>query len=114
MAIMKKLVNCCDECNAIGDHLDLILTAGKELCSRCVAKWNYAKLKEVREQNRVNANSFTSCNKCKHTGVIHQSIYAVGPGYYDEPDPTIYCFCTKGRALDPNTNYLVVEGMFID
>lgn len=110
---MKKLVNCCDVCNIIGEYLDLNITDGKELCNNCVDKWKSARLNEVREQNRKNADKFLSCKKCKHTGIIHHSIYSVGPGYYDKPDPTIYCTCTKGRALNPNTNFLVVEGMFV-
>lgn len=54
----------------------------------------YLKLKEKFKTPPVDKNT---CTKCNNTGFIHKSIYALGPGYFDEPDPDVYCDCPKGK-----------------
>lgn len=109
---MKKLVNCCDRCGVLGENLTLKLFDKQELCPRCVSIKESEHKNKIRERNRQNAEKLIACINCKHTGIIHKSIYACGPGYYDEPDPTIYCKCPRGRALDPDTNFIVSEEIF--
>lgn len=110
---MKILVNCCDECRSIGEKLRLTPYKDRELCIKCVSEAQYKRSQEIQEINRQNAKNLSSCDKCKHTGILHKSMYVLGPGYGDPPDPTVYCKCPKGHALNPFTNFIVKEDIFI-
>lgn len=94
---MIKEVICCDNCSALDVKKSFSLD-GREVCERC----------HIAADNQKKAINFNGCDRCKYSGIIHKSIYAVGHGYFDEPDPTIYCTCKKGTALNPNTNWEVL------
>lgn len=105
---MQKLVNLCDDCNIIIKTLNI--RDGKELCERCCSNHDVGKQYALNDKNRKYAYTLKGCKKCKGTGYLHKSIYAAGPGYYDEPDPDVFCTCKKGTALSPNTRYDVEVG----
>lgn len=102
---MKKIVYTCDSCNYVRDPSMFVnLDAEYHKCDWCV---KVEHKRSVEKQNRENAQRLKACDKCKQTGILHKSIYACGPGYFDEPDPTIYCECSRGLALNPNTPFVV-------
>lgn len=106
---MKKLVNCCDECEKIGHNLYLEIIDNKELCEMCIRKIKYKLRLDIQNKNFESALKLKACNKCNQTGLLHRSMYTCGPGYYDEPDPSIYCNCPRGLALNPSTDFIVTE-----
>ena len=82
----------------------LTIRDGKDICKSCIAS---EENELIYQQNRENAKTLPGCESCKGNGILHHSIYACGPGYYDDPDPTIYCTCAKGTALNPATKFVV-------
>lgn len=98
---MKKIADFCDNCSAYITKIHNL--SGKDLCQICYSKERGILRWEIQKKNLALASSLKGCDSCKGTGIIHRSMYTVGPGYYDEPDPTIYCSCKKGMCLNPNS-----------
>lgn len=100
---MQKLVNVCDRCDKVIKALNI--RDGQELCELCAGSYDSQKRYALSEKNQKFGWTLKGCSKCKGTGYLHKSIYLCGPGYYDEPDPDVFCKCRKGIALNPSTDY---------